>query len=114
MARRRQVRCGPEWHGRQIEGGSSEPPFSMGFLMWQPIETAPTDGTQVLLLYKGLYPDIGYFQSSQTFEHGKLVRETHEWWSSRSTYCFGNDKPQPTHWMPIPPFNAPPPEADAA
>jgi hypothetical protein len=64
---------------------------------WQPIETAPKDGTTVLLfdpaneeIERGV--DVGFF-------HGGVF----EWLWSRDA-CNGN----PTHWMPLP---APPQES---
>lgn len=64
---------------------------------WQPIETAPKDGTHVL----------GYFKTGTTY------RET--WWSEKQAADHGmgwlfsqNGLTQPTHWRPLP---APPVEA---
>jgi len=52
---------------------------------WQPIETAPKDGTGVLL-FDGDF-EIGYWDY-----------ETDQWVID----LFGQTKMQPTHWMPIP------------
>jgi len=60
---------------------------------WQPIETAPRDGTIILV-----YPDInvsywGYTKDDDC-PHG---------WIGRYCYTVDNyDTINPTHWMPIP------------
>jgi hypothetical protein len=58
---------------------------------WQPIETAPRDYTEVIgLMGPKRMELVWYFApSSQTFG----------WMNARGRRC----KPQPTHWMPIPP-----------
>jgi hypothetical protein len=75
-------------------------------MMWQPIETAPKDGTVVFLLYEEdgkIIPSVGQFNSEQTFRFGKLERERHEWWSSRHLFNgIGDKTAEPTHWMPVP------------
>ena len=62
---------------------------------WQKIETAPRDGT-LILVWRKSNNELGYDHlrlSVDYFKHGA-------WWESR------RDMP-PTHWMPLPP----PPEA---
>lgn len=63
---------------------------------WQPIETAPKDGSEFLCWSKGWrYPHMAYWESEyMSFENP-------------FTYDFMD---QPTHWMPLP---APPTEGDA-
>jgi hypothetical protein len=66
--------------------------------MWQPIETAPKDGTHVL-----------------AFRAVKLFEPAHHYWIVRWGSCTGklglkrawvmlgkNTKVAPTHWMPLP------------
>jgi len=74
---------------------------------WQPIDTAPKDGTRIDLLYAyprgrtincewrqgDVYGDGGWFWSSPRWEGGILLAE--EQWS---TNCYPNM--EPTHWMP--------------
>src|SRR5687767_272462 len=60
---------------------------------WQPIETAPKDGKEILIGW------FGYFEPSMhvAFWHGRLSCwcQTHQ--------AFTTDKNwQPTHWMPLP------------
>lgn len=70
---------------------------------WQPIETAPKDGTDVLLFFPhmkkcGVW--IGHFVDAEDFEYGKRVSKRQYW--SINTFSF-NSSPVPSHWMPIPP-----------
>jgi hypothetical protein len=52
---------------------------------WQPIATAPKDGTQI----------IGWWSKSQVFE---IV----DWCEGRWTNLDNDEISQPTHWMPVP------------
>jgi len=52
--------------------------------LWQPIETAPKDDTDVLVLCDGEIV-IGCFAGGM-------------WWLEQTTY----EKRDPTHWMPLP------------
>ena len=74
---------------------------------WQPISTAPKDGTKVLIVneYGGI--DVaGYVEEwrerTEFVRHAKdgdvyrTVREECGYWESETAYC-------PTHWMPLPP-----------
>lgn len=63
---------------------------------WQPIETAPKDGTPLLLFARSIQatasiPMIGWFLD----EHGWIAQSFH-----------GIDKIVPSHWMPRPEFPA--------
>lgn len=61
---------------------------------WQPIETAPKNGTHVLLYHKG-----------GSIASGRWGKPFHMWLSSyrpSDTEC-DLETPQPTHWMPLPP-----------
>lgn len=53
---------------------------------WQPIDTAPKDGTLVLVYYR---------------EGGMAVRRFRK--SGRCVDVLNNNAGQPTHWMPLPP-----------
>lgn len=68
---------------------------------WQPIDTAPKDGTDVLLFLPTYKRQVwlGHYSVRETFSHGKLEYR-HEEWSLSLAYC--TDKPEPTHWMPVP------------
>ncbi len=84
---------------------------------WMGIETAPKDGTKVILyVYDPKYIEskyciIGYWEDSEAYiagsrqyRFGKLVREEGE--RSHKTQRWvtpnGYHDPQPTHWMPLP------------
>lgn len=71
---------------------------------WQPIETAPKDGTEILVsrLYqtgkRKRIPEICYWH--ETIEEDKY---------DKKYWCVGGDyygikwlAPNPTHWMPLP------------
>jgi uncharacterized protein DUF551 len=56
---------------------------------WQPIETAPTDGREVLLFARGLHGP-----RDVSFAVGQ--------WSLQSEDWFWAFAIRPTHWMPLP------------
>lgn len=62
---------------------------SRGMTGWRPIETAPCDGTEILL-YEGFQPHIGagYWNTADA-----------EWRSSCGNSALWKS---PTHWMPLP------------
>jgi hypothetical protein len=79
---------------------------------WQPIETAPRDGTPVLL-YFAHYPiyepdyrnaaercEVGWFSGGVWHESG-TAHDLFEPWRDKAG--------RPTHWMPLPP----PPQTDS-
>lgn len=70
--------------------------------IWQPIETAPKDGTKIL----GYDPDIGVSTMSY-FDDGSLVFYSKSWIIALFDVCDEcYPKPigiNPTHWMPLPP-----------
>lgn len=75
-----------------------------GMTGWQPIETAPKDGTEVLLLVKRR-AGIPWRQLVGHFMEGGHCIEDHppidEGWYFWTGLSF--DKPsEPTHWMPLP------------
>lgn len=72
---------------------------------WQPIETAPKDGTYVLLFY----PDyrkkvwVGSYYNNETYCHGKL-RNKSEGWNNGADRLALIKESLPTHWMHLPPL----------
>lgn len=79
---------------------------------WQPIETAPKDGTAILLTNgKDVAEGHWYFEEGGTTEHrdldGRYIDQTdsdgYDGWLDWD----GGMQPDPTHWMPLPA----PPEA---
>lgn len=69
---------------------------------WLPIESAPRDGTEVLLFIPGATRKIhkGYFIDSEDFQYGKSVRKR-QCWSIGFQLSFHAD-PEPTLWQPLP------------
>jgi hypothetical protein len=67
---------------------------------WQPLDTAPEDGTRVLFydprrgMREGNMPK-GYSPGTWTF---KQFSPRKAWWTGREFY----DSYTPTHWMPLP------------
>ena len=59
---------------------------------WQPIETAPKDGTPILTAY---------------YDDGKNYRVAPSWWNKHLPCWYGYGRIQPSYWMPLP---APPKE----
>ena len=75
---------------------------------WQPIETAPKDGTAIIGL--GLPPKVSINQR----HFGADIRTIRAWavggsagWSARNNFGWFTVGFEPTHWMPLPD----PPEA---
>jgi hypothetical protein len=66
--------------------------IAKGVMEWQPIETAPKDGTDVLLWV----PDGTYFSLMMT---GSYEGEDMGWCDNAR----GSPGFDPTHWMPLPP-----------
>lgn len=69
-------------------------------MSWQPIETAPRDGTFIFLVDRGK-PYVGCYVSREEYSFGKLERKT-EGWTLYGDMRFLGPLPEPTHWMPIP------------
>jgi len=66
---------------------------------WQPIETAPKDGTVILI--------AEFTRPVWSVVSAKWCKEWHEpSWDTISKHCLYNN---PTHWMPLPPPPAPSP-----
>ena len=71
-------------------------------MSWQPIETAPKDGTSVLV-----YPPThgNKTASIATWETDKYARKPRPYWRRDDDFgqhSISREKP-PTHWMPLPP-----------
>lgn len=78
-------------------------------MKWRPIDTAPRDGTRVLIC-EGEYVGTGLFSSWARHPDGTVVgleessrefpedyQDTWEW-----SPCDGPGEAEPTHWMPLP------------
>ena len=75
---------------------------------WQPIETAPKDGTKVLVYVPSdsIYPTAAQYVSPEYFEREYGDRDYMEagWrWAFGYPSDFHEEVVEPTHWMPLPP-----------
>lgn len=77
----------------------------------RPIETAPKDGTRILLywphLREGHRWQSGCWHDTVHTSHGRVTYESKGW----AGLDFFYDKKEPTHWMPLP--EEPTPEAQS-
>jgi hypothetical protein len=64
---------------------------------WQPIETAPKDGTEILL-GNSTWVDLGYWAVNLNGEGGEgwTCEVVQSWGMEEYAYC------KPTHWQPAP------------
>lgn len=67
--------------------------------MWRPIETAPKDGSWILL--RG---ESGYVRTPYRVAVGHWAVEYRPLspWQTSERCSFGDDGAPPTHWMPLP------------
>ena len=81
-------------------------------MKWQPIETAPKDGTDILLFgrcawreYADEYDEpecvVGYYDKYSVNEYCERGAEFGSAWRSTTKNPY-EDVVQPTHWMPLP------------
>lgn len=78
-------------------------------MKWQPIETAPTGGTRILLWWRScIYPSIGSYELDEQFNsRPRGWRAPEEGWRNIGDQCIPRNQEDCTHWMPLPK----PPEA---
>ena len=71
---------------------------------WNPIATAPKDGTDVLLWYPDLKQAvrIGSYNVTETIRNGKPSYKSEGWSSDVDLWGLGNKKHEPSHWMVLP------------
>lgn len=74
---------------------------------WQPIATAPKDGTDIFVYVRGdtVYPTAASYKSSAYFkqEYGDSEYMAEGWyWSFGYPSDFHEETLEPSHWMPIP------------
>lgn len=66
---------------------------------WRDMESAPKDGSEVLIAVNGR-PLISHYRVSEHIVNGKSSSRF-EGWFMPFAYSF-SDPPEPTHWSPIP------------
>lgn len=73
-------------------------------MTWQPIDTAPRDGTRVLLWFScfkdGQQVQFGSWLDSEERKYGKVTRITQCWIGE--FYTMSLEKREPSYWMPLP------------
>lgn len=74
---------------------------------WQPIESAPKDGTRVLLWVPrdldGKCLRLGFWWSSETLEYGQVTHRNQYWFTGLcASFNPSSPAPEPTHWAPLP------------
>lgn len=81
---------------------------------WQPIETAPKDGTPILVYYKAAscsFVHIAWYNGREEWERAAKLTCSYEsyeeyegWWFYRNSVSQVKleDYKTPTHWMPLP------------
>jgi hypothetical protein len=78
---------------------------------WQPIQTAPRDGTEIIALYDcgGVYAvRIMWYFTEQDYENispAGTIEENVGWWSVRSSTA--SEKVKPSYWMLMPEYPNP-------
>lgn len=66
-------------------------------MSWQPIETAPRDGTDILGAESIRHSKAGYQMGGQVYVCKSIDHDTYDkMWVNSSGFR------QPTHWMPLP------------
>ena len=79
-------------------------------MAWQPIDTAPRDGTRILCFVpewgEGYQIEVGRFDERIEIVNGEERYRSARWWIGGG---IGIEPPQPTHWMPLPPPPEPTP-----
>lgn len=86
--------------GRAVTMGSA--PTKPMIHWWNTMDSAPRDGTNVLLFYPSLKRQVqlGFFVDSETFEYGKSAGKRQYWLALSLSHIL--DAPEPTYWMPVP------------
>lgn len=75
---------------------------------WQPIATAPKDGTEVFVYVPGdsLYPTVARYDTPERFQedYGDPDYMPEGWrWACGYPSDFHEETIEPTHWMSLPP-----------
>ena len=95
---------------KMAEAGRQSIPCQHG---WQPIDTAPRDGTDILVMYIHISTQCVFNAFWINYEEGLNEPEDEGWWSYvwsevgrtlnvRGTFAPLTDKQTPTYWLPLP------------
>lgn len=77
-----------------LEALSSSAPVNSP-LGWQPIESAPKDGSEIVLRVPVMRPQSAAI--GRWFDFGQVIHGVTGYWTAHATQV------EPTHWMPLPP-----------
>ena len=72
---------------------------------WQPIDTAPKDGTDIIVMYMHIDTQIVHAAFWMDYEEGLDDPDIEGWWSyvwSEVSRTKLDGSCSPTHWMPLP------------
>lgn len=71
--------------------------------LWQPIGTAPKDGTWILLYDPEKNVAVGgCWHTEEEINNSNAYEPGWSWWTSDEDYVMWDDGNEPTHWMPLP------------
>ena len=82
----------PSLRGFALSGSVGMTGQSAQKLQWQPIETAPKDGTEILVCGP-LRDGSGVYRDVTRWPNG---------WSGKWPVAYMHNSDEPTHWMPLP------------
>lgn len=68
---------------------------------WLPIETAPKDGTRIIVVFPNGRVDFDRWEKKEEFSNGVLTHSREGFVGVWLSSVIGR-APDPTHWMPIP------------
>lgn len=68
---------------------------------WQPIETAPKDGTAIIGLFDGKAIECSWWVPPAVAVNTRAKWDP-IWLDSHGCGCCGEDDGPPTHWIPLP------------
>ena len=88
------------WTDGEIKAAAFKDACDSAEVEWQPIETAPKDGTEILLKFHCDGPRSSASVSAVAITFASYGLINHGFWKSRPNHWISPD--MPTHWMPIP------------
>lgn len=71
-------------------------------MTWQPIETAPKDGTRVIVGHPEMTSTVSRWGGWSELRADGSLDNRHLGWTNTAAMGLGLLKPQPTHWQPLP------------
>lgn len=100
----------PVWPDAEVTGPDGSE-LNEGLSAWQPIETAPRDGTWILLAGGECSDDSGGTEQRRVvtgqwtnYRNGCTGKQYERWQFAWHDGGYDGEYKQPTHWMPVPPL----------